>query len=47
MAEFNASIDLGTYRFEREWLFSSVERIVVNESEQIDGEQEFIWRCFV
>jgi len=38
--------DLVRYRFEQGRPFSSVERMVVSESERINRQQDFLWRCF-
>ena len=38
--------ELVTYRFEQGRPFSTVERMVVSESEWVNRQQEFAWRCF-
>jgi len=38
--------ELVTYRFEHGRPFSVVERMVVSESEWVNRQQDFVWRCF-
>ena len=38
--------DLVKYRFDQGRPFSTIERLVVSESEREDRQQTYVWRCF-